>query len=121
MRLVSFRRRDDGPEGLAPSAVEGRLGVLIGDHRVAEVPNPNGGAWTMRGYLEAWPGSEAVARRVLDEETAEAHLLTSESLLAPVPRPTSVRDFYAFEAHVKRARLKRWMEVPPEWYQMPIF
>ncbi len=42
-------------------------------------------------------------------------------LLAPVGRPPSVRDFYAFEAHVATARRGRGMEVDPDWYELPIF
>jgi fumarylacetoacetate (FAA) hydrolase len=32
-----------------------------------------------------------------------------------------VRDFYAFEQHVKTARANRGLEVPPEWYEVPVF
>ena len=42
-------------------------------------------------------------------------------LLAPVPRPRSLRDFYAFEQHVKTANAKRGREVPPAWYEVPVF
>jgi len=42
-------------------------------------------------------------------------------LLAPVPNPPSVRDFYAFEQHVATARAARGLEVPPEWYHQPAF
>jgi fumarylacetoacetate (FAA) hydrolase len=35
--------------------------------------------------------------------------------------PRSIRDFYAFEAHVKTANANRGREVPPEWYQFPVF
>jgi fumarylacetoacetate (FAA) hydrolase len=42
-----------------------------------------------------------------------AHLL--------VPRPASIRDFYAFEQHVKTAFANRNQEVPEEWYQFPVF
>ena len=43
-------------------------------------------------------------------------------LLAPVRRPPSVRDFYAFEEHVKNARAVTGRgEVPPEWYELPAF
>jgi fumarylacetoacetate (FAA) hydrolase len=42
-------------------------------------------------------------------------------LLAPVLRPPSVRDFYAFEQHVKNARATRGLDVPPEWYRFPVF
>lgn len=42
-------------------------------------------------------------------------------LLAPIPRPNNVRDFYAFEQHVKTARALRGAEMIPEWYQVPVF
>jgi fumarylacetoacetate (FAA) hydrolase len=43
-------------------------------------------------------------------------------LLAPVQRPPSVRDFYAFEEHVRNARAVTGRgEVVPEWYEIPVF
>jgi 2-keto-4-pentenoate hydratase/2-oxohepta-3-ene-1,7-dioic acid hydratase in catechol pathway len=42
-------------------------------------------------------------------------------LLAPVPRPPSVRDFYAFEQHVRTARQRRGLEMDPDWYELPVF
>ncbi len=41
--------------------------------------------------------------------------------LPPVVRPLSFRDFYAFEQHVKTARGRRGLEVPPAWYEVPVF
>ncbi len=42
-------------------------------------------------------------------------------LLAPLPRPASLRDFYAFEQHVATAMRNRGREVPPQWYRFPAF
>ena len=39
----------------------------------------------------------------------------------PVPKPRTIRDFYAFEAHVKAARARRGLEMIPEWYALPVF
>lgn len=36
-------------------------------------------------------------------------------------RPTSIRDFMAFEEHVRNARARRGAPVPEEWYQGPTF
>jgi fumarylacetoacetate (FAA) hydrolase len=47
--------------------------------------------------------------------------LDEVELRPPVLHPPSVRDFYAFEQHVKTARANRGLEVPPEWYEIPIF
>jgi len=42
-------------------------------------------------------------------------------ILAPVPSPPSVRDFYAFEEHVANARKRRGLDMVPEWYDVPAF
>jgi fumarylacetoacetate (FAA) hydrolase len=42
-------------------------------------------------------------------------------LLAPLPQPTSLRDFYAFEQHVSTAARNRGRHVPTAWYEMPVF
>lgn len=47
--------------------------------------------------------------------------LADVRLGAPVPEPPSVRDFYAFEQHVATARANRGGDVPPEWYEIPVF
>ncbi|MEW9501519.1 fumarylacetoacetate hydrolase family protein [Jeotgalibacillus marinus] len=49
------------------------------------------------------------------------YLLEEVQLDAPIPRPVSIRDFYAFEAHVKTARARRGLGVVPEWYDFPVF
>lgn len=40
---------------------------------------------------------------------------------APVPRSCQILDGYAFETHVKNARSKRGLGVPPEWYEVPTY
>lgn len=42
-------------------------------------------------------------------------------LLSPVPRPPTVRDFYAFEQHVRTARARRGLDMDPDWYELPVF
>ena len=39
----------------------------------------------------------------------------------PILRPTSLRDFYAFERHVATMWARRGGEVPEAWYRLPIF
>jgi len=43
------------------------------------------------------------------------------TLRAPVPRPPTVRDFFAFEQHIATARANRGSPVPQEWYEFPAF
>ena len=42
-------------------------------------------------------------------------------LLPPIETPPSVRDFYAFEQHVKTARQRRGLDMDPDWYELPVF
>jgi fumarylacetoacetate (FAA) hydrolase len=39
----------------------------------------------------------------------------------PDGRPPSIRDFMAFEEHIRNARANRGQEVPPAWYEIPVF
>jgi fumarylacetoacetate (FAA) hydrolase len=49
------------------------------------------------------------------------YALADVDLRPPVLHPPSVRDFYAFEQHVRTARAARGLDVPPEWYELPVF
>lgn len=62
----------------------------------------------------------AVAGRAPDP-VGDAVPLASVRLLAPVGVPPSIRDFYAFEAHVATARRGRGLEMEPDWYELPVF
>ena len=55
------------------------------------------------------------------ERTGTRHPLAETELLAPVPDPPSVRDFYAYEGHVAAAWRRRGGEVPAYWYEAPAF
>lgn len=66
-----------------------------------------------------------VARRAGPEELSAvdglAHDTRDVHLRTPVPNPPMIRDFYAFEQHVKAARARRGLDMIPEWYQIPVF
>ena len=47
--------------------------------------------------------------------------LSGLRLRPPVPRPPTIRDFYAFEQHVRTARERRGLEMDPLWYELPVF
>jgi fumarylacetoacetate (FAA) hydrolase len=57
--------------------------------------------------------------------TAREHdefALADVQFLAPVLHPPSVRDFMAFEEHVRNARARTGRADPPrEWYELPVF
>jgi fumarylacetoacetate (FAA) hydrolase len=47
--------------------------------------------------------------------------LEEVQLQAPIPRPTSLRDGYAFRQHVEAARRNRGLPMIPEFDEIPIF
>jgi len=57
------------------------------------------------------------------DELADDAILDADDLLfgPPVLRPPSVRDFYAFEQHVRTMWERRGGEVPEAWYRLPVF
>jgi 2-keto-4-pentenoate hydratase/2-oxohepta-3-ene-1,7-dioic acid hydratase in catechol pathway len=86
----------------------------------------------MRTFLDAGPRAMKTARETIafrekigirrgpNEETL-IYNPAEVKLLAPLPNPASVRDFYAFEAHVKKGFEKRGEPMPAEWYQIPVY
>src|SRR5437870_7855220 len=63
-------------------------------------------------------------RHAADRATREPfEILTLDSIVlkAPIPRPPTIRDFYAFEQHVRTARQSRGLAMDPDWYEMPVF
>jgi fumarylacetoacetate (FAA) hydrolase len=131
MRLVSFSR----------SGVSDRLlGALDGDRvlelaAAASVLAPGldsaGRLKSLDSLLGDWEQGLPIARSVFERamsggKHAEAltpawHPRARITLHSPVSRPPTVRDFYAFESHVRNARKRRGLEVPPEWYEFPAF
>jgi len=80
-------------------------------------------------YIQNEPDSPAplaeaalsMVSKVIHERRAAEYTLHELVLLPPIPDPPSVRDFYAFEQHVKTVRAKRGVEMIPEWYEIPTF
>jgi fumarylacetoacetate (FAA) hydrolase len=95
MKLVSYRQPDRGL----------RVGQLDGD-LIRELRAPS---------MLAWLSGEG------REATGEEHPLGGVSLVAPIPEPPSVRDFYAYEGHVATGWRKRGAEIPEAWYDAPAF
>lgn len=49
------------------------------------------------------------------------YTLNNVKLTTPLPNPRSIRDFYAFEGHVRTGFAKREEPVPKEWYELPVY
>ena len=87
------------------------------------------------GHERGWPGriegdrviqlaAQTLQSFFTGGGTAREHAeyaLEDVLLRAPVLHPPAVRDFYAFEQHVRTARGLRGLDVPPEWYEQPVF
>lgn len=129
MKLVTYER-----------GAEKRSGVLVGD--ASETVLDLAGALShvgskvdgrsILGLVEA--GQEgldaareavaAFAAKKLPESQASKPMTVPTStvtLLAPIPRPPSMRDGYAFRQHVETARRNRGLEMIPEFDQFPVF
>lgn len=100
MRWSTFRDAD-GAE---------RVGVWR-DDRLHPVPEP-----TTLLALITDERLDAAARAAADQPPVEG-----VELLAPIPRPPSIRDFMAFEEHVVTASAAIGLEVDPLWYSQPVF
>lgn len=95
--------------------------------RLAEALVPS----SLRGLLEGGAASLDAAknslaflppemRRGRNDETIR-YGWDQVRLLTPLPDARSVRDFFAFEAHVKMGFQKRGEAMPQEWYEMPVY
>ena len=114
MRYLTFTSRDTYSD---------RPGVLLGNHIIdlklsslAELLNMD----------ESERGRVINTIRSLDPTTlavneSEVHERAGVSLRPPLVRPASLRDFYAFEQHVKTANENRGRDVPQQWYEIPVF
>jgi 2-keto-4-pentenoate hydratase/2-oxohepta-3-ene-1,7-dioic acid hydratase in catechol pathway len=71
---------------------------------------------------EVWKSMSDIARAAahLDELVVDLSD-PAVSLLCPLDRLSSLRDFLAFEDHVKRGAARRQGDVPEYWYEVPIY
>ena len=99
----------------------------LGNSRLAEALVPP----SLRGLLEGGAASLDTAQNALaflppemrrgrNDETIR-YRWDEVGLLTPLPDARSLRDFFAFEAHVKRGFEKRGEPMPQEWYEIPVY
>ncbi|MDC9823810.1 fumarylacetoacetate hydrolase family protein [Devosia sp. ZB163] len=144
MRLVSF-------ELATPSGAQTRIGAVLSDGRYADLQSAfravlgdNGATREgaariaaatipsdMVAFIENGVTALDAAQSALDWVTAKdetgadgATLVFAPEavkLLSPLPRPPLIRDFMAFETHLKNIYPKLGREIPPQWYEMPVY
>lgn len=80
---------------------------------------------SMRKFLnkgkEAYDKAKEVEKSIVDGKISESFEYNQIKLLAPVTKPTSMRDAYAFRQHVETARKNRGVPMIPEFDQYPVF
>jgi fumarylacetoacetate (FAA) hydrolase len=87
-------------------------------HRGASLPS------SMLELLQLGPGAMQAAAEAVERADLEAGYcspLEAVRLLSPVPRPSSLRDGYAFRQHVQTARKNRGLEMIAEFDEFPVF
>jgi fumarylacetoacetate (FAA) hydrolase len=94
--------------------------------RLASFATPDGA--TLVGEIHGDQVHELEASAMLEylsgagrDPSGARHRPAELRLLAPVPEPPSVRDFYAFEGHVAAGAARRGREIAPYWYEAPAF
>ncbi len=111
-----------------------RAGFVIGDQIVEIGANGDDTPGTLLSLIQH-PGSAALLAELralhaavlagqpalLRGHPRRVLPLPAVRLTAPLRRPATLRDFYAFEQHVKTANENRGREVPPQWYEIPVF
>jgi 2-keto-4-pentenoate hydratase/2-oxohepta-3-ene-1,7-dioic acid hydratase in catechol pathway len=107
MRFVTYRHPDTGHD---------RAGVLHGEF-VHGLPQGTALIDLLGDDGDRLHSTGEMALR----EPSEVAALTDVQLRAPLPKPPTIRDFYAFEQHVRTARQRRGLEMIPEWYEFPVF
>jgi fumarylacetoacetate (FAA) hydrolase len=112
MRYVTFAPRQ------TPHAPV--LGALRGGE-VVELGGESGLPRSMLAFLEAGEAAWDRARGVVESGGGRRRPVADVVLRAPIARPPSLRDFYAFEQHVKTAHAIRGRSMPAEWYAFPVF
>lgn len=150
MKLVTFAAP-------APTAAATRLGAYLADDAVvvdlqaaARAADGRPSPWLddMLAFLDGGPAAREAAERLVDfacsQRPPDALLpIQTVRLLAPLPRPRSLRDCMAFQRHLVQATrtvigwrcrplatLDRWVErltgsplvrLPPVWYERPLY
>src|SRR5690606_6609790 len=116
MKLVSYLNKQDKEQ--VAILINGNLYNLSdADARLPQTIMP-----LLENWEQLFPLAQEAAKKIQEGSLllngvpfGDAHVL------APVPRPTSCRDGYAFRQHVAAARRNRKVEMIPEFDQYPIF
>jgi 2-keto-4-pentenoate hydratase/2-oxohepta-3-ene-1,7-dioic acid hydratase in catechol pathway len=145
MKLVTFELN-------APTGKLTRLGLMVDDRKIIDLNLAYAGLLSkkqekgfahrlanailppdMIGYFQSGDWGRDALDAVHNEFCMEGYVHGPEDqnavfpidgvrLLAPVPRPNTIRDFSTYEEHQERVtRAKGNAQVPEVWYRMPVY
>jgi len=119
MKLVTFVRPGGDPAG-QPGLMLPGAGVLD-LARASEAFRGLSMLDVVRRNEELLPEAAVLAAGEVSVPTGSLLREDEVRLLAPLPRPVSVRDGYAFRQHVETARRNRGLPMIPEFDEFPVF
>jgi fumarylacetoacetate (FAA) hydrolase len=133
MKLVTYKQGNESRSGLLVSSrPREKLETIVDLSRALAHLGRSVEGGTVLGLVEAGAAGIEAGREVLrayaENKLPDAHgggpmtvATSAVTLLAPIPRPPSMRDGYAFRQHVETARRNRGLEMIPEFDQFPVF
>lgn len=133
MKLISYSFKGQINLRLALVVNKFAVDIELGLQKYFENSNNLDFPNSMPSYLINWNENKALVKKLAEKLNNEnvsilehnnqkiSFDLSKIQIHSPLPVPTSFRDFYAFEKHVKSARKLRNLEVAKEWYNFPVF
>ena len=117
MKLISYKHPEKGEQlGIYHQNLVYNMNQ-VSDGKIAD---------RMLPFLEQGEAAMQAAKKINEEIIKNpkqyiGETIGAEQWLAPVPKPTSCRDGYAFRQHVASARKNRGVEMIAEFDEYPIF
>jgi fumarylacetoacetate (FAA) hydrolase len=111
MKLVTFQTIN----------AHSHMGILTDEGQVQAVKFTRADGQAITDLAEFVMGGYGERLGELSPTNDAPYPLETVRLLPPLQRINSLRDFYAFEQHVKTANQNRGRDVPPAWYEIPVF
>jgi fumarylacetoacetate (FAA) hydrolase len=127
MRLVSFLPPEGETSRSGVFKLTPRAGAVIGEDRILDFAraHPRFANVSMLELVkrcdELLPEAAALVGMASELPREAFWSEATVSLLAPLPKPVSIRDGYAFRQHVETARRNRGLAMIPEFDQFPVF
>ncbi len=120
LNLASYlRRRRAGPEAAARRLAD----ALVPPEMVAFLDMEDAGLAEARAALKF--AAEALKKNPKEltgpKREIAVHKESAVRLLAPLPRPRALRDFFAFEEHALQGAARRQEPLAPQWYDQPVY